>query len=178
MIHLGRVASRSGRFDEALALFGEARAEYVDVGAGALVLETDARIAECLLFQGRAGPVLELAGEALQRGKAMGGAGAQMAMLHRLRGYAHIQLRDLTSARDALEESLEVGRARQADFEVALTLRALADLERLEGGDSAARLEAQCQAILNRLGVVSLPAIPLPGEGDRRLASRPPSAAT
>ena len=107
----------------------------------------------------------------------MGGGGAQMAMLHRLRGYAHIQLRDLKSARTALEESLEIGRARQADFEVALTLRALADLERLEGRDSAG-LEAQCQAILDRLGVVSLPAIPLPGEGDHRLASSRPSGAT
>jgi class 3 adenylate cyclase/tetratricopeptide (TPR) repeat protein len=165
MIHLGRVESRSGRFEEALALFEGARAEYVDVGAGALVLETDARIAECLLFQGAAGPVLELTAEALQRGKAMGGGGAQMAMLHRLRGYAHMQLRDLKSARDALEESLGIGRSRQADFEVALTLRALADLVRLEGGDSAGPLEAQCQAILDRLGVVSLPRVPLE-EGD------------
>lgn len=165
MIHLGRVASRSGRFEEALTLFEEARAEYIDVGAGALVLETDARIAECFLFQGAAGPVLQLAGEALRRGKAMGGGGAQMAMLHRLRGYAHMQLRDLKSAREALEESLAIGRARQADFEVALTLRALMDLVRLEGGDSAGRLEAQCQAILDRLDVVSLPRVPLE-EGD------------
>jgi class 3 adenylate cyclase/tetratricopeptide (TPR) repeat protein len=166
-MHLGRVASRSGRFDEALGLFEEARAEYMDVGAGALVLETDARIAECHLFQGRSKQVLDLVDEAFERAKALGSVGAPFSVLHRVAGYAHMQLRELATARSDIEEALEVARARQADFEVALTLRALAELVRLEGrGDpEVAGFEAESQEILDRLGVVSLPRVPLE-EGD------------
>jgi class 3 adenylate cyclase/tetratricopeptide (TPR) repeat protein len=167
MMHLGRVASRSGRFDEALGLFEDARAEYLDVGAGALVLETDARIAECHLFQGQSKQVLELVEDAFKRAKALGSVGAPFSVLHRVAGYAHMQLRDLATARSDIEQSLEVARARQADFEVALTLRAFTELTRLEGGDdaAAAEFEAQSQEILDRLGVVSLPRVPLE-EGD------------
>ncbi len=179
-MHLGRLASRSGRSDEALGLFEEARAEYVDVGAGALVLETDARIAECHLFQGRSERVLELVDGALERAKSLGSVGPPFAMLHRVSGYAHIQLRDLARAGSDLERSLEVGRARQADFEVALTLRALAALARIEGrGDRAVGgFDAECRAILDRLGVVSLPTIPLPREEDRGQMSSRPSGST
>ncbi|MEO8293157.1 MAG: tetratricopeptide repeat protein [Actinomycetota bacterium] len=162
-IHLGRVESRSGRFDDALSLFEQARVEYVAVGAGALVLETDARIAECHLFQGGSERVLELVDDALQRAKSLGSEGAQIAILHRVAGYAHLQLGDLAMARIEIDRSLEVGRARQADFEVALTLRALAELERLEGSAEGAgdASEAESREILDRLGVVSLPRVPL-----------------
>ena len=164
-IHLGRVASRAGRFDEALALFEEARAEYVDVGAGALVLETDARIAECFAFKGDADRVLEIVEPALERAEAMGGMGAQMAMLHRLRGYALAQRGDRDRARAALQQSLGIARARQADFELALTLRAMAEVGRLADDPSVAEYEAESRQLLDRVGVVQMRSVPLE-EGD------------
>jgi class 3 adenylate cyclase/tetratricopeptide (TPR) repeat protein len=160
-IHLGRVASRAGRFDEALALFEEARAEYVDVGAGTLVLETDARIAESFLFRGATDRVLEIVEPALERGEAMGGVGAQMAMLHRLRGYALAQRGDLDAGRAALDQSMEIARARQADFELALTLRALADVGRLSGDPCVDLWETESRSLFDRLGVIRVPGVPL-----------------
>ncbi|MGZ5129279.1 MAG: tetratricopeptide repeat protein [Actinomycetota bacterium] len=167
-IHLGRVASRSERFDEALTLFEWAREEYLAVGAHALVLETDARIAECHLFQGNSDLVLKLVDDALHRAMTPGGEGPQIATLHRLAGYAQMQLRNLAQARVELERSLEVGRARQADFEVALTLRALVYLARLAGDDGPEvhTLGSECRSIFDRLGVVARPRIPLVTEGD------------
>ncbi len=170
-IHLGRVASRSGRFDEALRLFEEARAEYQAVGATALVLETDARVAECHLFEGHADVALKLVDDALRRATTLGGEGPQVAMLRRIAGYAHMQRRELADSKAELERSLEVGRARQADFEVALTLRALVRRSQLEGGDEvqAAAFEAECRTILDRLGIEALPTIPLTGDEPARV---------
>jgi tetratricopeptide (TPR) repeat protein len=164
-IHLGRVASRAGRFDEALSLFDEARAEYLDVGAGALVLETDARIAECLVFRGAAGRALEIVESAIERAEAMGGMGAQMAMLWRLKGYALAQRGDVSAARAALDQSLQIARTREADFELALTLRAMADVSRLAGDREVDAYDAESRSILDRLGVVQMRSVPLE-EGD------------
>ena len=147
-----------------MKLFEEARAEYVDVGAGPLVLETDARIAECSVFKGDAATVLSLTGSALQRAESLGGMGPQVAMLHRLAGYAHIQRGELPTARASLDESLEVGRARQAEFEVALTLKALAELSLVEGeAEAADALQSQSRVTLHRLHVVWMPRTPLEG---------------
>jgi class 3 adenylate cyclase/tetratricopeptide (TPR) repeat protein len=160
-MHLARVASRAGRYDEALVLFGDARAEFVDVGAKPLVLETDARIAECFVFQGRADRALQILGPAIERGEAMSGEGPQMAMLHRLRGYALAQNGDLDGGWAALEQSFQVARTRQADFELALTLGAMARLARLRGDADAGEYDAESQSLLRRLDVVIVPHIPL-----------------
>ena len=105
--------------------------------------------------------------EAFERAKALGSVGAPFSILHRVAGYAHMQLGDFPHARLDIEKSLEVGRARQADFEVALSLRALADLTRLEGAgdEAAAGFEAESREILDRLGVVSLPRSPSTRKG-------------
>ena len=160
--NLARVLSRTGRFAEALELFEEARAESLDVGASAEALETEGRIAECYMLKGDGHWALTYAEEALERARTLGGLAAQSPMLHRIKGYAHMQLGELAAAREALTQSLEDGRARQANFEVALSLRALAELERLE--DSVAPDDAiiESQGILARLGVVSVPSVPLP----------------
>jgi class 3 adenylate cyclase/tetratricopeptide (TPR) repeat protein len=165
-MHLARVASRVGRYDEALAMFGKARAEFVDVGAEPLVLETDARIAECFVFQGLADRVLEIVAPAIERGERMSGEGPQMAMLHRLRGFALAQYGDLDGGWAALEQSLEVARARQADFELALTLGAMARLARLRGDPDAGDYDADSRSMLRGLDVVVVPHIPL-GRLDR-----------
>jgi class 3 adenylate cyclase/tetratricopeptide (TPR) repeat protein len=146
---LGRNAARAGHFDEALQLFAEARSGAEHVGAQADVAEIDAKVAECYVFQGEASSALELADRTLlQEGTAV-----WQPLLHRVRGYALMQLCDLPGAETALNESLRAARALNADYEVALTLRALTRLASLEGRPVESAFE-ESGSILERLGVV------------------------
>jgi hypothetical protein len=79
------------------------------------------------------------------------------AFLERLHGYALVQARRAGEAGPRFERSLELARGLGADYEVALTLEALA---RTRLGDPEA--EAESQTIFERLGVVSTPRVPLP----------------
>ena len=78
-------------------------------------------------------------------------------MIERLIGYALVQGRRKDEAAPHLERSLELARGLGADLEIALTLKAMADTG-LAGADAA----GESEEILGRLGVVSLPRIPLP----------------
>ena len=73
-------------------------------------------------------------------------------------GLAYVQARRPADASPHLEESLRLARELKAEFEVALTLRAMAAV----GRDGADDLRAESDAILERLGVVSVPRVPLP----------------
>jgi hypothetical protein len=74
----------------------------------------------------------------------------------------------LGEAEAALRQSTSVARSASMDYEVALGLDSLAALGRLQGAPTA-EVEAERDAIFARLGVVSVPALPIT---DRR-ASRP-----
>jgi class 3 adenylate cyclase/tetratricopeptide (TPR) repeat protein len=156
---MGRAAARSGRFEEALALLSEARSMHEDVGSRAWVLEDDSRIAECHLLNGDFRNALSLAYSALAGASGAEGVGVQIPMLHRIRGLALMGLGEHASARGAFEESLRLGRSRGAEFEVALTLQALADVLRLQGTPEAdaGPLEMESRSVLGRLGVVTVP---------------------
>jgi tetratricopeptide (TPR) repeat protein len=174
---LGRLATRRGAFGEAHAFLAEARERYAAEGERESVVVTDARIAECFLLEGESEDALATANEALARAGAGAGAGLVAPMLHRVRGSALLQLGRFTEAGEALGNSLGEARRTSADFEVALTLDALATLRRLAGEDVAA-LDEERDAIFDRLGVVATPTLPLRG-GLRRAASywtRPPLA--
>jgi hypothetical protein len=83
--------------------------------------------------------------------------------LQRVRGYALLQAGDTNAAKEAFAASLESGRARDADYEVALTMVALAQLASVEGdAPRAEQLEYEGSQLLERLGVLSLPQVPLP----------------
>jgi class 3 adenylate cyclase/tetratricopeptide (TPR) repeat protein len=152
---LGRVASRAGRCDEALTMFAQARETFVDVGDRASVLETDVRIAECRLLRGERDLALELIADALARAEEAGGVSVHTPALYRMRGEALLREGDIDRGRAALEASLGFGRQRKAEYEVALTLRLLAHLERRED------LASESRSILDRLGVISVPGLPL-----------------
>jgi hypothetical protein len=79
------------------------------------------------------------------------------AMIERLIGYALVQGRRPDEAGAHFGRSLELARGLGADLEIALTLKAMADTSL--AGPEAAR---ESEGILARLGVVSLPRIPLP----------------
>jgi hypothetical protein len=79
------------------------------------------------------------------------------ALLERLHGYALVQARRAEEASPHFERSLELARGVDADYELALTLEALG---RTGLGEPDA--EAESRAILERLGVLSTPLVPLP----------------
>jgi class 3 adenylate cyclase/tetratricopeptide (TPR) repeat protein len=152
--NLGRNASRMGRFGEAEEVLRQARVEFGHIGAEAEILEMDARLAETYLHEGRPAEALRLSDDALRRAHVLGGAGAAEPALMRIRGSALLRSGDLDGASVALLQSLELARQRESDYDRALTLKALAEAARAAGED-AAPAEAEADAILTRLGVVS-----------------------
>jgi tetratricopeptide (TPR) repeat protein len=163
---LGRHEARAGNFAEAHTAFDEARALYQEDGDVIDLLTTEARRVECLVLEGRSQQALAAADASLAIAATAPGASVIAAALHRQRGSALAQAGDRAGAREAFAASLETARARgenygliSNDYEVALTLDALARLERLEGND-AGGLEAERDETLTRLGVVRLPEPP------------------
>jgi len=166
---VGRHSARVGNADEARALLEEARELYAAEGDEVELLTTDARIVEALVLAGAGEEALALAAEALTRAETTPGVSVVVANLHRLRAWALMQAGDLEGAGEALDESLRLARLedenfgiRSADYESALTLDALARLQSLTG-EPADELEAERDAIFERLGVVKVPEPLLPG---------------
>jgi hypothetical protein len=86
-----------------------------------------------------------------------------------MRGWAFLQLRRFADSQVELENSLAVGRQadsdfglKSADYEVALTLDALVRLGTVTADPALADLASERDAIVGRLGIVALPAVPLP----------------
>jgi class 3 adenylate cyclase/tetratricopeptide (TPR) repeat protein len=160
---LAVIAARSGRIDDARALLDEAHLAFQDVGAEVDVVDTLAVVAECHLHANDPDKALAVVEEALERSVALGGVSVQAPYLRRLRGYALLRLGELAGAREALEGSLEAGRGREMDYEVALTLLALTELSGVASGDAAGLdpdvMSAEANGILARLGVVAPPVI-------------------
>jgi class 3 adenylate cyclase/tetratricopeptide (TPR) repeat protein len=158
--NLGRAAARSGRFDEARQLLESAREALQALGAESFVLETRARQAELAVLMGDAEAALRIAEETLQETDRLGGMAGLAALLMRVRGWAFIQSAHLSEAADSLRVSLEAARRENAQYEAALTLQAQAALSRLQG-EAAEETQAEAQRLLERLGVVRVPPIPL-----------------
>ncbi|HEY8243757.1 MAG TPA: AAA family ATPase [Casimicrobiaceae bacterium] len=157
---LGRVSLRANRIDEALARFELARSQLTEVGAEHEVQDIDARVAECRLLKGDADGALALVGEILARVGAAEAIERLAPHLHRVRGYAILVGSDPFGAREAFDESLDVARARNDRFEVALTLNALIELDRLEGVEAPQEMVDESRAILASLKVRALPPVP------------------
>jgi class 3 adenylate cyclase/tetratricopeptide (TPR) repeat protein len=169
--HLGRVAARAGRFDEALEALEESRAIYESDSVLSEVLLMDARIAECLAFAGDAKGALARCDEALARAASLDDLFVLLPVLHRLRGWALLATGRLDEGVEALSLSMEAAGEKEVVYEVALTADALAQGQRLRGED-ASELEALRDAIFSTLGVVDAGVLVLPqmdGAGLRRL---------
>ncbi len=160
---LGRIAARTGRPEEAHEHFDVAHREYVAAGLDSDAQETDTHRAESLVLEGRAAEALALADAALRAAASDGETERDLARLERVRGYALLQLGDRQAAFDALTVSLEAGRAREADFEVAMTLLALARVARAtDDAERAVALEDEGTAMLEPLGVWRVPDYAIP----------------
>ena len=113
------------------------------------------RRAECHVLEGRYAEALELATATLESSERASEAGPRVPLLERVRGLALVQARRPEEGRERLEASLASARENASDFEVALTLRALA----LTGRPECA---AEADEALRALGVVAVPQPPLP----------------
>ena len=158
---LGRNLARVCRYDEAMAVLGEARSEYAAIRSQDGVLDCDAKVAECYALRGDATSALDLASDALARaGSAEGGA--VESMLERVRGYALGQMGRWDDARTSFEASLALARSRGGmQFDIALALDAIIRLARISGSRAPARFEEERAELLEQLGVVSIAEIPL-----------------
>jgi class 3 adenylate cyclase/tetratricopeptide (TPR) repeat protein len=130
---LARMLVRGGRGEEAAPAYAEARRQFKSIGADALVLETDAREAERLVYVGLPAAGLALVEETMERlggglGRAAsaGGQGALIALLKRVAGYALTILGQPTEAISRLEQAVRAARDAGVKFELALSLDALA----------------------------------------------------
>ena len=157
---LGRVSLRGNKVDEALTRFAEARALLTDVGAEHEVLDIDARVAECHLLRSEPDAALALADGILAKPDSSGGIARLTPLLNRIRGYAMLMQGDPFGAREAFEASLAVARERKERFEVALTLNAVIELDRLEGVEPAQELIDESRAAIANLKIRALPAAP------------------
>ena len=157
---LGRVMLRAGRFDESLTRLEDAKAHFLQVGAEQEVLDVDAQIAECRVFMKNYDAALELANDALRPAGPSKAVAKVVPLLERVRAHALLQQGDHAGARAALERSLAAGRTRDDPFEVTLTLLLLLELNRMEGIEPPPGVVAESQALLARLRVRTVPAIP------------------
>ena len=157
--NLARVAARGRRFEEARELFAESIASFESIEARYYVAEARARLAECAVLEGRHAEAIELATTVLADENA---AGAVRILAERALGYALHQARRPDDARPHFEESLRLARDANSDYETALTLRAIADTASGPAGDSDHAGGAEADATFARLGVASVPGVPLP----------------
>ena len=136
--------------------FGEALAPLEELAAERFGVELNARHAECLVFEGRYKEALEVATECCAAASRTPVGGLE-ALIERPLGYAlhrpaGRRRPDPTSRRASASHGAE------RRVRVALTLRAMAATR----GPPGEHLGRQSDAILERLGVVFVPPVPLP----------------
>jgi len=144
--NLGRVAARVGRYDEADELLREAADQLEEIGAAPFAVELQARRAELRGFRGDdPEQVVAAADAAVARLDAAGVPAAVRVLLERVRGVALARGGRVEEAKASLDQALETAERAQADYEIALTLRAIARLDDQES--------SRAQEIFTRLGV-------------------------
>ena len=152
--NLGRAAARAGRQEEARRLLSDALSLLREIEASSFVLEMQARLAEAAVLAGDYEQALRDLELAEQTAEAPPPPSLQ-ALLHRVRGYAQMQAGRLEEADRELERSIDAARSGDALYEVALSLRARAQLRR-DVSDAA-----DARALLEALHVVHVPDVPL-----------------
>ena len=161
--NLGRSAARSGRFGPARRLLQEAMDQCERIGGGAFQLEIAARLCELDVFEDRHADALERVAETLSMLGSHDGTAMLRTFVYRVEGLALVQAGQRGRAGVALSASLDLARETGAPYEEALTLQAIALLEKCDGrAQASAAAAAEANAIFARLGVQQTPAIPLP----------------
>jgi tetratricopeptide (TPR) repeat protein len=153
-LNLGRAAARQGRFEEADDLLGESAEGFRRMHAAGFEREARARFAEASVLAGDHVRALREANNAEHAGETE--APPQLkALLHRVRGYAHLQAGRPEEAAREIDGGLEAARNVDALYEIALLLVARSLLpDRSEDAAEAASL-------LEALEIERLPEVPL-----------------
>jgi class 3 adenylate cyclase/predicted ATPase len=157
LVYLGHLAAEQSRFDDATSLFDRAVEMLTAIRSKSNLIEAEARRAQAYVLEGRHEEATSLAQRCLDFEQETGEIGARTALLERLLAVTAVQGRRREDAPAHFEESLRIGREYGADYEVGRTLQAKV----LTGFASEEEL-AEAEAIMERLGVVSLPEMPLP----------------
>lgn len=160
LCNLGLLLVRSGRRDEGHVLLLEAREQFSQIGAESMTLEVACRLVESSLLNGETRHARELLERALEAVSNRGGMPIVETALWRLQGYACMQVGEVDRAGLALQTSLQIAESLSALYEIALTLDAMGILAELRQDDGTA-VRARAAALLQDLGVISTPRIPL-----------------
>ncbi len=153
----GRVAVREGRFDDAGEAFRSAGEMFQAIGSTYQLHELDAWVAEGLVRRGEPRAALSQAVAGLERATQLGDLPIRLPMLHRVIGAAHLASGRENDARRSLLKSLELARLRGADYDVALAIGELAELDATHGIITDPSALAEASRILGRLGVKDAP---------------------
>jgi tetratricopeptide (TPR) repeat protein len=154
---LGRLSLRTGRLDQALEELEQAKANYLEVGAGREIPALDARLAECRLCRGDVDGAFKVVTGMLSRGDADSRANP-LALLHRVHALALSRKGDSDDARSALEAGIAAARNARDLFELTLGLLALVELDRQGGDEPAPDVMAEIRSLMARLKIRTVPA--------------------
>jgi class 3 adenylate cyclase/tetratricopeptide (TPR) repeat protein len=163
---LGRLAARTGRHSEARKYLEVARASYMESGEQGQVLSCGGWIAESMVMDGRAEEAAALVAE-IMASAGPDDSEADIAMLHRIRGYALAQQGQPDQAKAAFADSLDAARLRSSRYEEAITLDALIWLAGHTGQPADAGVLNARAALFGTLGVAATPDVPFAAP-DRR----------
>jgi class 3 adenylate cyclase/tetratricopeptide (TPR) repeat protein len=163
--YLGRITARAGK-PGGRELLTDALEQWRAIGSAALEIETEAKLAEAMLFEGDHAAALALLGPALERERQVAVVPWLRALLRRLMGSALGQVGDRDGAVDAVTEAIRISRDSLSQFELAMGLETLARLDPTDPASASARQEAD--ELFARLGVISIAAVPLPALADVR----------
>ena len=153
---LGRVAARTQRFAEALAMLDEALILFSDVGAEEEIVDVVLRKAECRVLMGEGVEALVLAEEAADKMQGTEAAAMSTPKLDRIRGYAFLQAGRAPEAASAFARSLDSARSQKVEHEVAMTLHATIRLAETQGEIPPPESAQERDEILDLLGIPAL----------------------
>jgi predicted negative regulator of RcsB-dependent stress response len=130
------------------------------VGAEGEVPAVDARIVEINVETDKLDEAVSEVAAMLEKSAESNSIAKLVPLLQRLHGHALMKQGDLWGARDALEASLAAAREKKNQFEAALTMLTLIELDRLEGVEAPQEVLDESRSILAKLKVRAVPRIP------------------
>lgn len=158
--NLGRLSARQGRFDSSEEQLDRSRAIFEDIGAEALLLETEARRMELAVLVGDHATALGMADPLAERARRVPLVNVAI-LVQRLQGYAWAQAGHPDVGWEHLESCLASCRKSEAEYEAALTMEAMRRVGGLFGRRDLDGLAVETTATFERLGVVATPPVPL-----------------
>jgi len=153
--NLGRIATRSGRFEEGLALLEDAAGRLREIGAEQFLTDAETRIAENLVVSGATDRGEKMIEEISK--KLPSPDDPRHCFLHRIRAYAALRQGKIEEAVRSLRHGVRDSREGHNQYELALQLDALAKLTEL---DEPGPIRLEADEVLARLGIENVPALP------------------